>query len=414
MIKKLVGHPLFSGSVIMVGGNMAANAINYLYHLVMGRVLGPADYGVLASLYSILYLAGIIPLSASVSIVKFISSAPDAELYSSYVAIKRFVYRLAVGLSLLFLVLSPLAAGFLKIESTASVALVAPIIFLTLITLVNQASSQGLLKFSGSVIPTLISSSIKFGLGVLLVLAGLSVFGAVFGIVVGMALAYCYSAWFIAKILPHGKVRQYNLKPFLTYAMPVLFQALAFTSLFSTDVLLVKHFFDPFEAGIYGALSTLGKIIFFATSPVTATMFPIVSKRKSVGESYYKVFLLAVGIILAASVSITLFYWLFPGIAIGALYGSAYLSAQNELVWMGIFISLYSLTNLLVNYSLSLGRSKIIVFPLLGAAAQILLVWIWHGSLLQVIQVSLGITTLMFLGALAYLGYNRMLSRYGN
>ena len=38
-------------------------------------------------------------------------------------------------------------------------------------------------------------------------------------------------------------------------------QALAFTSFFTTDLILVKHFFPPFEAGIYAALSTLGKII---------------------------------------------------------------------------------------------------------------------------------------------------------
>lgn len=398
----------------MVGGNMAANAINYLYHLVMGRVLGPADYGVLASLYSILYLAGIIPISTSVSIVKFVSSAKENQLYSIYRAIKSFVFRLAITISILFLVLSPLVAHFLRIENVGSVALIAPIIFLTLVTLVNQASSQGLLRFSGTVIPTLISSSIKFGLGVLLVLAGWSVFGAVFGIVLGMGLAYLYSAWFIAKVLVKGKVGKYNLKPFLTYALPVLFQALAFTSIFSTDVLLVKHFFDPFAAGIYGALSTLGKIIFFATSPVTATMFPIVSKRKSVGESYHKVFFLAVVIVLSVSAAITLFYFLFPTFAIRALYGSAYLAAESALVWMGVFISFYSLTSLLVNYSLSLGRSKIIIFPLLGALFQIPLIWIWHGSLLMVIQVSLGITILMFLGSLTYLGYNRLLSRHGN
>ena len=87
-LRRFVEHPLFSGSVIMIGGNMAANAINYLYHLVMGRLLGPAGYGVLASLYSLLYLAGIVPTSASISVVKFISSAKDADVYSIYRVIK--------------------------------------------------------------------------------------------------------------------------------------------------------------------------------------------------------------------------------------------------------------------------------------------------------------------------------------
>lgn len=385
---------------------MVANAINYLYHLVMGRVLGPSDYGVLASLYSILYLIGIIPASASVAVVKFISSAKKQETYSIYVALGKFVSVLAFVVSVLFLVFSPLIAKFLNISGVWSVTIVSPILFLTLITLTNQATSQGLLKFWGIVIPTLISSFVKFALGITLVFIGWSVFGAMFAIAVGLGLAFWYSAWFIRRNLAKMEVKKYSLGPFLKYSLPVLLQSLAFTSLFSTDVLLVKHFFDPFQAGIYAALSTLGKIIFFATSPVTATMFPIVSKRHALGEGHRKVFMAALVITVSVSALITAFYWLFPNIAIGILYGSAYLSASAELVWMGIFILFYSISSLFVNYSLSLGNSKVIAFPLLGAAAQIPLIWLWHGSILQVIQISLVISVVMFLGIGAFLKYN--------
>src|SRR3989344_3766281 len=96
LINKLINHPLFSGSAIMFVGSMGANAINYLYHLIMGRLLGPVEYGVLASLYSIMYLISIIPSSASVSIVKFISSAKDNEVSSVYNSINRMIFKLAV------------------------------------------------------------------------------------------------------------------------------------------------------------------------------------------------------------------------------------------------------------------------------------------------------------------------------
>ena len=92
-IKNLMSHPLFSGSAIMFVGNMGANVINYAYHLIMGRLLGPIGYGILASLYSILYLVSIIPSSASVSIVKFISSAKDNELFSVYETIRKFIFN---------------------------------------------------------------------------------------------------------------------------------------------------------------------------------------------------------------------------------------------------------------------------------------------------------------------------------
>ena len=91
---------------------------------------------------------------------------------------------------------------------------------------------------------------------------------------------------------------------------------------------------------------------------------------------------------------------------IKVLYGSAYLSARAELVWMGLFLLFYSLSSLLVNYSLSLGKSGIVIFPFVGALLQIILIWFWHGTTLQVIQISLLVNIAMFLGISLKLKYN--------
>lgn len=388
---------------------MVVNIINYGYHLVMGRVLGPVNYGVLASIFSILYLISVVPSSASVSIVKFISSAKgDGEVYSIYNSLARFVFILAGIVSLVFMIFSPVMAKFLHIDNFLIVTMVSFVLFLSLITLVNQATSQGLLKFSGLVIPNLISAVVKLGLGIALVILGWSVFGAIFAVVVGAAISYLYSRWFIKKVLTSKNNKSFDLKPFFKYSIPVLVQAFAFTSLFTTDLILVKHFLPAFEAGIYAALSTLGKIIFFAVTPIVGTMFPIVAGRRSRGESYEKVFLLSFAMTLVISILVVIFYWLFPNVAIGVLYGKAYLSAKSDLVWMGIFILFYTLSNILVNFSLSLGRTKIIWLPLLTAILQILVLWYWHGSMLQVIQVSLVLTVILFFACAIYLGYNRL------
>ena len=83
LIKKLINHPLFSGSAIVFVGNMTANVVNYLYHLIMGRMLGPVEYGVLASLYSVLYLVGIIPSSAATTKTAMSATlAPRERIFS--------------------------------------------------------------------------------------------------------------------------------------------------------------------------------------------------------------------------------------------------------------------------------------------------------------------------------------------
>ncbi|MEK7100435.1 MAG: oligosaccharide flippase family protein [Patescibacteria group bacterium] len=405
-IKALVTHPLFSGSAVMFVGNMGSNVVNYVYHLIMGRLLGPVSYGVLASLYSILYMVSIIPSSASVSIVKFVSSAKDNELYSVYETIRKLIFKLAIVLSLLMLIVSPVVSKFLHIENVFLVITIVPILFISLITLVNQSASQGLLKFQGSVIPTLISSLLKLLIGIGLVLIGLSVFGAMVAIIISIFFAYLYSSKFIKKYIKQTKLEAVDLLPFLKYSGPVLLQSLAFTSIFTIDVLFAKHFLDPFSAGIYAALSTLGKIIFFAASPIAATMFPVISKRKSLNQSYMKVFLTSLVITASIATLITVLFWLFPNIAIGVLYGKDYLSAKSDLVLMGIFMLFYTLSHLLVNFFLSIGKVGIVSIPLLAAFVQAGIIWFYHNNITQIIHASLFATFAMFICLLVYTGYN--------
>lgn len=388
---------------------MVVNGINYLYHMVMGRVLGPVDYGVLAALYSLLYIVGIIPASTSIAVVKFISSVKEQqEVGLIYQTLKKATFYLGGVITLLIFLFSPLISNFLHIGNVLTTALVGVIFFLSLITLINQATSQGLLRFVGSVGPNLISAVIKFGLGLLLVLIGWSVFGAIIGIVVAAILSMLYSFWYLGKIVKSKVNNGYDLKPFLKYSLPVLLQALAFTSFFTTDVLLIKHFFPAFEAGLYAALSMLGKIIFFASSPITATMFPIVAGRKSRGETYLKVFLVSFLVTITVSLFIVSFYKFFPELAISLLYGEKYLAAQKELVWMGTFLFCYTLAYLLVNFSLSLGKTRIVVLPLTAALLQTVAIWFWHGSILQVIQISLVLSILLLVSIFSFLGYNQL------
>jgi len=390
---------------------MGVNVINYIYHVVMGRVLGPVDYGTLLSLFSILYMVSIIPMSTSVSIVKFVSAAKNKkELAGIYSGINRLIFKIAFIASIVMIVFSPAIANFLKIKEIFSVILMAPVLFFSLTTLVNQSSSQGLLKFDGVVIPNVVSATAKFVLGLIFVLAGWRVMGAVGGVVFGATFSYLASLYAVKKIIPNVKAKKFDLKPFVKFALPALFQALAFTSFFTVDVLLVKHYLSPFDAGIYSALSTLGKIIYFAATPIASVMFPIVSGRYARGEKYRQVFYAAFLATVVLSLGVTGFYWLFPKIAIGVLFGAKYLSAQTELVWMSLFISFLTISFLLINFLLSVGRTKIVIFPIVVAMAQLSAIIMFHNSMLQVIQVSLASMVLLFSGLSMYMIYNEGLS----
>lgn len=406
---RLLQHPLFSGSFLMFGGSMAINAINYLYHLVMGRILGPSSYGVLASLFSLLYIVSIVPLSTSVSIVKFISSAKnEGELSSVYYGIKNYVFKFSAVLLVIYILIAFPLANFLKIQDNISVIMVGPIMFFSIITLVNQSTSQGLLKFIGFVVPNLISSLVKLGVGVLLVLIGYSVGGAIFGVLSGAIFAYLVSSLAISNVVKNVKNAKFDVNKFVNYSLPVLLQAFAFTALFSVDVLLAKHFLSEFEAGIYASLSTLGKVIYFATSPISSVMFPIISKRFSSGERYNKIFFTSLSLTLGVSHAIVFVYWRFPNLVINTLFGSNFFSGSENLVFMGVFMVFYSTSNLLMNFYLSRGKTWVVVFPVIASFAQLIFIYFfYHSSITEIIKVSMYITICLTIALFALINYEK-------
>ena len=405
-MKKFINNPLFSGSVVMVGGSLLVNVINYGYHLVMGRVMGPTDYGVLASIYSVLYMVSVVPISTSVSIVKFISSAESMEEKRVvYRELRKLIWRIAVIASVFMIIITPVLAKFLHIDDIFSVLLVAPILFMSLVTLVNQSAMQGLLKFMGMVGPNFVSAVIKFLVGFLLVMMGYSVGGAVMGVLVAVFLAYLLSERLAQDLKKNVKSAvRFELDKFIKFSIPVLVQALAFTSFFTIDVILVKHYFSSFDTGLYAALSTLGKIIYFAAQPVASVMFPVISGKKARGESFRHTFYMAFVLTFVISLGVVLIYYLFADLAIGILYGKHYLAVKAELVWMGVFVSLLTLNYLVVNFLLSIGRVKVVILPFVASLAQFVGIVVWHKSILGVIQVSIVTSISLMIFLFLYLG----------
>ena len=212
----------------------------------MGRLLGPSEYGVLASVYTILYIVSIVPQSASVTIVKFISSAPDQKSRNHiYHRINILVRKVSVVGSVILLLLLPFLQRFLNIQSIWPVVWIIPVYYFSIVTIANQATLQGVLSFLGVVTTNFLSSFVKLALGVILVLIGWAAGGAVFAVGAGVAFSFFLSKQFIKGYIqePGSDENEFEIAKFIKYSGPVIVQALAFTSLFTVDLILVKHFF---------------------------------------------------------------------------------------------------------------------------------------------------------------------------
>lgn len=407
-----VKHPLFSGSMIMIAGSNAVSFLNYLYHFIIGRLLGPSNYGELAAIISLIGLLGIIPGSVTLVITKYVSAAQnDTDLNNLIFWFKKRIIIISLIYTIILLALTPLMTSFLKIPDMSYLIMIAISFLLSLQSSLNRAILQGLLKFKEMISSILAENGAKLIISVILVYLGFQVAGAVMAFVIASFLGFYMTIYFLkTKYQGAQKEKSPNIKAMAKFAIPVAIQSFAVTSLYSSDVILVKHFFSPHQAGVYAALSILGKIIFFGAGPIGAVMFPLVSKRHSKGESYKSIFIYSLLATLILIIVVLTLYLLAPQLAIMLLYGKAYLEAANLLVWFGIFISLFTISTLFISYYLSLGKISVVALPCIAAVMQIVLIWFYHQNLFMVILISIILAALLLVSLLIYSIYGKRFS----
>lgn len=401
LIKEFIKHPLFTGSFVMIIGSNGVNFLNYIYHLVMVKLLSPSTYGELAAVLSLIGLIGIIPASLGLVIIKFVSSSKSSDEISGI--IKWFNLRLFLGSFLIFFIIilsSPFISSFLNIDNIVLIVLLGASFIFSLPSLLYKSVLQGVLRFKQTVMTLFLENGAKLVFGALLVYIGFSVLGAVLGFVIASFVGWALSRFFIRDFIKKISIK-INVVPMFWFTIPVIIQTVSTTFLFTSDLILVKHFFSAHDAGVYAVISTLGKVILFGTGPIGAVMFPLVSQRKVRGENFQKIFILSLLLTTTVAIFILLLYYFFPNLVITILNAS-YLEASPYLFWYGVFITLFTISLLFVSLYLSLGKTLVVIFPLFASIFQILGIWFFHNSIMMVIGVSIVVTTLLLLSLFIY------------
>ena len=401
----IILNPIFSGSAVMMFGSNLANFFAYLFHLVIGRILGTEKFAEVSSIISFLGLVSVTYTSLGLAIVKFASTNTNKQnrIFYYWARNRSIFLGLAFGVVILFL--SPLFSNFLRVD-VLSVTLTAPIVFFSLIGFLNRSFLQGLLKFKEQVITLNVELVVRLISALVLVFLGFSVFGAIGGILISVIVGWLATFPFLPKYLRGKKLANFkNQKDIIFYGIPVLIQAAAMTSFISTDVILVKHYFAPHSAGLYAAAANLAKIIFFGTGPVGAVMFPIIARKFARKEGYKRVLFYSFMITSVIAFGVLAIYFIFPKFAIEILYGDEFIGAAPLIGLFGLSMSVFTLSGLLGSFFFSIGRTKTVIFLATASAMQVVGILFFHDSLDSVIKVSVFCAIFLLVAYLSYFIY---------
>ena len=404
LFKKLKEDSMIRDSFILLVATMIMNLSGFLYHLVMGRLLEPTNYGVLGvalSLFQILLVPlYVIQTSISKFVAEFNTRKDKKSIDNLFVRSIKKLLIVSIIVIILTVSVSFIFANYFKMPILVVWLVIAAIPFMLLLP-ITRGILQGTQSFSKLGWNFIVEALSKFIFGIVFVFIGLGIFGAIFGIVISYMLAFIFGFLVIKKYYKINK-KKLDTKRIYRYSWPVFIVLLTLTLFYSLDIFFIKHYFDELTTGYYTAFAILGRIAFFASFSIVFVLFPKVVERQELGKSNMGLLKKALFLVTIICGAVVLVYTFFPKLVVLILFGSKYLSITKYIAIFAIKMSLFSYVYVLSFYNLSINRTGFIYYLLILNILETALIIKFHSNVWQIIITLLILISITLIFMLIY------------
>lgn len=376
---------VIGGSLVMLVGSGLVSGVNFLYNVVVARLLGPVGFGHAAAAVTMLMLVSAVTLAFQLVCAKFIARNPSpgarAAVYSTLLRRAWLVGGLiGAGMALAS---GPLTE-YLRLPSPWVVLLLAAGMAFYVPLGVRRGGMQGICAFPRLASNFVLEVVVKFFAAVLLIRLGYGVLGAVGAITASVIVAY-----FLPRMVPELRVRPESALPAsFREGMQAIVFFVGMVVINNIDILLVKHLFTPLEAGLYAAVALVGRVLYFASWAVVSAMFPV-SAGERAGERNLGVLVLPLLFVLGLSVLFISLLALFPGVIVSAVFGADFQEAKPLLSLYAATTGVYALAVVLMAYEISRKIANTAWLQLVFGGLLVLGISLFHSSLREVVIVQL-------------------------
>ena len=378
---------VLSGSVIMLVGSAFVSLANFGYNIGVAHLLGPGDFSHAAAAVTLLMLASCVNLAFQLVSAKFIARNQQAGGRAAvYWTLMRKAWGVGLGLCMALLLLSNPISQYLRLPSGRMIEVLAFGMLFYIPLGVRRGGMQGTCQFLRLSLNLAAEAFVKLIAAMVLVLGGAGVLGAVGAISLSV---------FAAFLLPAGdaELRQppalYQPGSFLESIQAIIF-FIGQVIISNVDILMVKHYFAPDDAGIYAAVALVGRLLYFATWSVTSAMFPISAGSAAESDSR-RVLVIPLVFVAGLSTVFVVFLASFPGLVIRTLFGSDFHPAgagvEQLLAMNAVATAVYAVCVVLITYEMSRRIANTGWLQLVVSLLIVLLVSMFHASLMQVIVI---------------------------
>jgi O-antigen/teichoic acid export membrane protein len=388
---RLARMPFVRAGAPVFAATMLWQLSNFVFNAAGARLLGPATYGSLAAAVGLLYLVNpiltTIQTVASRETTGYISSGRLSELRG---AMWFYGWRLGGAGAVAFVALvaaSPWISGFLKINTTGPVIVLAAALPLWCIALLQRGVFQGSQRFGRLAISTAVEAVAKIASAIaLLTLFWRGATGGMLAVVIGATSALLVGALML-RYLPYSELRHVPRVHPARYTLITLATVVLLAVLLSTDTLAAKHYMSAETAGLYAGVSICGKIAYFITSVLSIYLFPLFSAHHDRGQDARKRLGMALAMILGGALLVAGIFSVAPQLVVTPLLGDRFGAAGQFVGLAGFAFGLYGCVYLCAMYLLAQRQAAVIA--ILGVAACGLIVGLYasHSTIPQVLHV---------------------------
>lgn len=392
MFKKLLKDEFLKNNLIFFIGSMIVAVLNYLYHPVLSRLMSVQDFGELEVLVAIFTQLGII---FHIFHVLIISAAANSESSADRKRIICDLEKIALYITgVIFLLLIGFSSGLKQIFHFSSVYPffgLALLVFFGIFSAFKNAFLQGVKDFKSASLTGIIYAFFRIVFAAALVILGLRAFGAIAGLVIAQALSLTYAVFKTKKDLGCSfkfwkKVEGWKeIFKELKYGILIFFVMISSISLYTADMLFVKYFFSSYEAGLYGGVAIIARIVIFISGSVAAVLLASV-RIKNPAEENRKLLFKAGALAAGLSGGALAAFFLFPNLIVKIMVGQKYLELANLLPRIGLAMFFASLVNLLFNYFIALRDFSLIAIAAVGILLIFGLAYFNHPSITAVVN----------------------------
>jgi O-antigen/teichoic acid export membrane protein len=393
-VRRVLSSTFVKQSILVFGATMSQNALNYVFHFVASRLLSVAEYGAVSPLLALVSLLTVPSAIGTIVVAKYASEfhavgdhAKLRRLWSTNVVGAMIAGSLAIGVMLLF---RGSIASYLNLPRSDENAVVATAAFTLAMFIMPgiRGSFQGMQNYRVFGLLLLIESGVKFFASVAFIMMHLGVFGAIAGFAVG---AWISDAVGLSLLLRDRSVAserlRLDIRRLVTTMLGVSGSTLVTTVLGFADLLLVKHYFDVYDAGVFAAISLVGKMLLFVIGFVPTVVLPRATALAKTGASPLPVLREAAFLMVLVAGGGLLVFALGGKYVIEATTGTKYLAATPFVVPYAYAMVFLGALTVVTAYKTGIHRFDFVIPIGIVAVLEIAAIARYHDSLTQVMQI---------------------------